>query len=1138
MKNHVKNRDDVIVKELHEELVGPAPAGQELDLSSPPIQFDKKEEAYGAWREKETGEEILTRDGPRVRYGVGVLHPHRIAKQEEEDLLPDDTILLKGNDKVLAEKQEQISDQALRKLEAMKDSTGGGLDDDFELSAANAYHQSAMAVSFLLETQRQGNLTVTVTGGRYEQFVVWVAGQRQIWWRRIPVRLVAILKVQDILNKKKHRIDTFEAKEGFGQLTLNIELFFRDTDTSSHTLVTVALTNRTVIDENYEQRCLFQSYFDIKAVGVGNSGLIHPYPNTRRSLDDEEKSLELLYRNLKTFAVGHGCAADWEIDPSQTTATMIKALAFPTFELPSITADIERDAPKGRLEVPMLLLSDPAKRIEAINLLKELISEYREWIEERSKEIIDAIFPDQHQDAARRHIVACTECADRMAIGISLLESDEDIYTAFRLANEAVLLQQIQSKQGVRTATFNDESMSLELSRPYTEPDVTHLESGRGKWRPFQIGFLLLSLAGTSDCSHVDRDIVDLIWFPTGGGKTEAYLGLAAFSIFYSRLVNSANQGVNVLMRYTLRLLTAQQFQRASSLICAMESIRRQKPDLLGSQEISIGIWLGGDVTPNSNRDAASDLNRLAVRQYAKNPFLLVKCPWCACEMGKYSGRSSQNAPRIKGYRLVSKEVILHCPDPHCIFYRRLPVYVTDEQLYAKRPSFVIATVDKFAGVAWNGSARALFGIGNDGARISPPPNLIIQDELHLISGPLGSVFGLYETLIEDLCSAESNGRKQKPKIIASTATIRRFAKQIRDLYSRSDSRLFPPPGIEAGDSFFARYARDGAGKLKSGRRYVGIFAANLGSLQTAEQRTYSSLMQAPMSLPDACQRDPWWTLLLFFNSLRELGTSLSLLQSDIPTYLKAIKNRKGISPLEIRRVNNPRELTSRLKNDEVSRALEELSIPCDMRSCVDVCLASNIIEVGVDIDRLGLMAVVGQPKSTSQYIQVTGRVGRQVPGLVVTIYAVSKPRDRSHFEKFRTYHERLYAQVEPTSVTPFSTAVLERALHAVLVGYVRQKGSKNVVKRPSPFPESLLEEMTDLLRERVEIVDIDQIKEVERMIELRLRQWKKWCPHDWDSRVSDITPLLREAGTYTPIHWKFLTWSTQRSMRNVDHEC
>ncbi len=264
----------------------------------------------------------------------------------------------------------------------------------------------------------------------------------------------------------------------------------------------------------------------------------------------------------------------------------------------------------------------------------------------------------------------------------------------------------------------------------------------------------------------------------------------------------------------------------------------------------------------------------------------------------------------------------------------------------------------------------------------------------------------------------------------------------------------------------FARYAVNENGKLAHGRIYVGVHAPGLGSIQTAQIRSFTALLQAPLALP-VDQRDPWWTLLLFFNSLRELGTTLSLLQSDIPDYFHVLMRRAGLDYSQLRKFWNILELTGRLRSEEVPEAISKLEVKYEKEGQskypVDVCLASNIIEVGIDIDRLSLMTVVGQPKGTSQYIQVTGRVGRrwwERPGLVVTIYGASKPRDRSHFEKFRSYHERLYAQVEPTSVTPFSPPVLDRALHAIMVSYVRQLGNRNTIQSPYPYPDNLIEQL------------------------------------------------------------------------------
>ena len=397
---------------------------------------------------------------------------------------------------------------------------------------------------------------------------------------------------------------------------------------------------------------------------------------------------------------------------------------------------------------------------------------------------------------------------------------------------------------------------------------------------------------------------------------------------------------------------------------------------------------------------------------------------------------------------------------------------------------------------------------------------------------------GLYELLVEELSTDRRSSRPIRPKIIASTATIRRYAEQIRSLYGRR-AQLFPPPGLDAGDSFFARYARDSSGKPAPGRLYVGILGPGFGSMQTAQVRTISALLQAPMNLSEA-ERDPWWTVLAFFNSLRELGTTVSLLQSDIPDYLRAIKRREGLQPHEVRWVRKHEELTGRIRSEEIPEKMRALEIPYGKKGTVDVCLASNIIEVGIDIERLSLMVVVGQPKSTSQYIQVTGRIGRkwwERPGLVVTLYSPTKPRDRSHYEKFRTYHERLYAQVEPTSVTPFASPVLDRALHAVMVAYVRQLAAMNV--SPRPFPEDMLNRLKTLVLERVAVVDPKETDNLKAVFERRARQWKRWSPIVWTSPPGGgQTPLIRPAGEYMDPEIRDITWPVPRSLRNVDAEC
>ena len=447
-----------------------------------------------------------------------------------------------------------------------------------------------------------------------------------------------------------------------------------------------------------------------------------------------------------------------------------------------------------------------------------------------------------------------------------------------------------------------------------------------------------------------------------------------------------------------------------------------------------------GANTPNTHLSAQNDLKRLQSGK-GENRFLLNKCPWCAAAMGPSQKKGRARKQLTPGYKKSGDGITLHCPDSKCDFSHQLPVLIIDEDIYQQQPSLLIGTVDKFAQLSWRSDARRLFGIDEHGQRQLAPPALIIQDELHLISGPLGTMVGLYEPLIEDLCTDKRLPSPSKPRIVCSTATIRRYKEQSRALYGRTSTYLFPPSGLEAEDSFFAVYAREdnpaSTGEkppLKAGRKYLGIMAPGLGSLQTLQVRAFTALLQAPRFLPEKADetpevpenaRDPWWTLLTFYNSLRELGGGLTLFQSDIQDYWREIQKRYGKN-FPYRYLNQIEELTSRLRNDEVPDAIRKLEVTTDSETekAIDACIASSIIEVGIDIDRLSLMCIVGQPKTTAQYIQVSGRVGRkwwERPGLVCTLYSPGKPRDRSHYEHFRSYHQKLYAQVEPTSVTPFS---------------------------------------------------------------------------------------------------------------------
>ena len=1144
MGNHIENRQ-LLIDDIKEELIGPCAHGTEIDCDKD-ILFNSYEELNKSYVQLNTKEEILQNDPPNVRYGIGVLFPIASDNIETEKEVSKEDILGISN----IQDEELLSENANQNIESIGNRSIGMEEDtaydDFAIFSSTKKRPSSMGISFLAEFNKESSIIVEVYGGRYSaKKVKSFINSREFvheWWLRKSVSFkVKFNNSELIADGPKVLIGEIFESTNLENLKLEVSIFSRPYSKNIYKrLFTICLVNRCDSNHGDNNFCLFQSNFKVIIDSKENS--ILPYPSiANTNLDKEEESLALLYRNIETYAIGHGCSANWGDKDNKRKIKWVSAECLPYFESPSITPEI-LDEFGTPIEASMHKLSGLNQNDDGINSLKNIIESYDKWIIKKRQEINN--LEDNFKAAAISHLNECNKCSERMKNGLDFLLNNEHALKAFKLANYAMLLQQYHTSIETRKVTFDEKALRLIFSPEYNEPDINEINLGRGKWRPFQIAFILMVLKSAVEDDIKDRETVELIWFPTGGGKTEAYLGLSAFVIFYLRLINNNDNGVKVLMRYTLRLLTTQQFQRASGLICAMEHIRRKNINILGIEEFSIGIWLGGKTTPNTRKDAIEKLKSLQNGKSDENPFVVSRCPWCGAQIGKLdfetSSKKSKYLPKVFGYELGANSVVFKCQDNKCEFKNGIPLYVIDEDIYEKRPSLIIGTVDKFAMLAWKPNARWLFGIDSNGDRQFSPPKLIIQDELHLISGPLGSMVGLYETIIEELCTDRRDGKRIIPKIICSTATIRRYKNQIKSLYSRDNSVLFPSPGLDSDDSFFARVACNKDGQKMPGRIYIGIHAPALKSIETVQVRTISSLLNSPIKFTNE-YRDPWWTVLLFFNSLRELGITLSIIQSRIPDYLKFI--RKRLNQEQLRYLNKILELTGRLRNDEVPRAIIELENSCNstISKPVDICLASNIIEVGIDITRLSLLTVIGQPKSTSQYIQVTGRVGRnwwERPGLIVTIYNATRPRDRSHFEHFRSYHEKLYAGVEPTSVTPFSPPVIERALHAIMAIYARQMLDVN--SSPNPCPIEHLEFLKKIILQRVNAIDPDEFSNVERVFNKRIKEWCAWQPIIWQRDAKDIEniPLLREPGNYSSKIHITHSWSTPMSMRNVDAEC
>jgi hypothetical protein len=865
---------------------------------------------------------------------------------------------------------------------------------DPPVAMANVRFPSSMGLTFAVDTRAVQTIVVEVTAARYEKVKEDETtgtpkrprrgglGPTEPW-RRVPLAI----------NPVNIKVGTPVADHREA-LSAGLELFYRvrSADQSGISAVTVVVLNKNAsIPGQNDLVSFFQPAIVVRGERPGSPVFVERKAPELRGNDEDMRAYRLLYRHAVGFAVGHGCSAEWDIASESTSrATEIRSTFTPRHDLR--LADSNPDISS----ISMKFLAD-GERLVVMNELTTMLKGYRTWIRSRVHEAQG--LSGELRLTALVNIKECRKSLFRMRKGVQILASHDQAWQAFQLANFAML------EQRARTVW-------LKAGRPPGGPsgDTSH------QWRPFQIAFILLCVEGIVDPTSADRSTTDLLWFPTGGGKTEAYLGLIAFTTFLRRLGNpQSGGGVTVLMRYTLRLLTIQQFERATLLMCCCEYLRRRDRAQLGADPIRIGLWVGRGATPNTLDEARTALNKYrdGVIPTEKNPVQLRSCPWCGQLLDHHNYYIATSDRRL----------VVSCRNKNCEFESELPVCLVDQDIYAKRPTLIIATVDKFAALPWNDQVVNLFNIGSS----EPPPELIIQDELHLISGPLGTLTGLYETAVDAVCELKGVG----PKIIASTATIRRAGNQVRGIFNRA-VRQFPPPGIDARDSYFAEEVGP---EQKGTRLYVGLMAPGT-SQTTLMVRTYAALLQFAADLPGTPDvRDPYWTLVGYFNSLRVLAGAKLQVQDDVEDRIELLARESGSAK---RTLDEQIEMTSREASAEIPSHLKRMAIRHPDRAALDVILATNMISVGVDIDRLGLMVVMGQPQATSEYIQATSRVGRQFPGLVVTLFNASRSRDRSHYESFVTYHSALYRQVESTSVTPFSSRARDRGLHAVLIALAR----------------------------------------------------------------------------------------------------
>jgi len=964
-------------------------------------------------------------------------------------------------------------------------------------------HPSSMGLRFQVPLD-SGVLAVKAFWGRYESYRQENQDGRKVQWsRRIPVEKTAEI---DVRGYDRHT--SLPPIQLDDSVSLRVELFPRD----DRVIVELALSNDKVTDMNAPPGdWLFQTELKVEAnsgeaVFLPTRDVLQPgYDET----DEERQRLDLQYRHRLEFAIGRTTSVTWN-EPTDADGNGIRrAVSVETTWLP--TADVPQSRPgsAGATITSMRELAELTSE-QVADAFAPLIDGYTEWLDEQRMSAEQ--LPEHLREPAADAIAEAELAANRLREGIEYLGSHPEAMQSFRFMNRAMRDQRIRSQVAMRRAANDSESIDDALRAVEAKGDDA------ASWRPFQLAFILLQIPALTDPAHPfrsgDAANVELLFFPTGGGKTEAYLGLAAFTFAIRRLqgkldtddgVLGGGDGVAVLMRYTLRLLTSQQFQRATALVCAAELIRKEDPSTWGATPFTIGLWVGTAVSPKHFDDAKEQVEEArsdSSRAFGLTVLQLQRCPWCGTKIDpKRDLYVDRTAERIEVY---CGERRGECPfSSEGDADGALPILTVDDEIYRHPPTFLLATVDKFARLAREGPAASLFGyvdewcprhgyrhpdsIGLCGKAASHnalkgsrqdypkvavqhvdrlrPPDLIIQDELHLITGALGTSVGVFENAIDVLCSYRRDGTTIRPLVVASTATVRNAENQVQALYGRGVD-MFPPQVLDVRDTYFSEEVP--VSDEAPGRKYLGICAHGI-RLTLAEIRVSEVLLLAGQKLLDEAGEaaDPYMTTVAYFSATRELAGMRRYLDDDVTTRVTGNtepfpRRTNDFERLEIG------ELTSRISSEDISANLDKLSLPFKERWSTqgrkklleeraaarqagkpvpdwgtkpfDVVLATSMLQVGVDVPRLGLMLVVGQPKNTAEYIQASSRVGRDPtkPGLVLSLANWSRPRDMAHFEQFRHYHETFYAQVEALSVTPYSDTAMERGLMGVLVSVAR----------------------------------------------------------------------------------------------------
>jgi len=842
---------------------------------------------------------------PMFTYMTGIVYPQD-SEVEQENLPPEEH----------GEKEDEVPD----------------------MTSINALNLSSFGLTCMLDEKTE-EIKINVDYGIYQNQKIDYEGRKKQLYRRIHYKQTELLRIPKEVKKEKSIPLEFE----FGEL----KIYFKRS--SSGILCSVYMLNTyQTTEQPPNNKIIFQP--NIEIISEKNQ-IKHNVPEDFSKVKGTDESLfDLIFDKKRNFGFGHGCSVDWD-DSNIVDKNIgrIHTTFLPQFnqeKIEPLRPESLPDPVSIKSCIDMKTLSEVNDHTKYFEILSEFPKLYSNWIDTELELNLEKI---SDKKTGELQIKRCKNALNRINEGIKIISTDPVAGKAFQFMNKVMSIQRLC----VTTVEQNIET------KEYLPPII---ENASGEWRFFQLGFILMNvksflseknLAQQLDGTKIgenqirdSREIADLLWFPTGGGKTEAYLGLIAFVMAMRRLsapklTNSDGVevpgpeafGTSILMRYTLRLLTIQQFQRAASLMCACEYVRRKELEIWGNMQFLVGLWVGRSSTPNRliGKEDYTTAEYTILRKRKNgvtpeehNPMQLLNCPWCGDKLDEW------NYEIYKDTKFnLPERMRCYCKNGKCFFNKNnlrlnpkinscdtevcIPILTVDDDIYRWCPSLLISTVDKFAQIAHNSKISNLFGKVNkfcfqhgflNSEKVDDhkqdrtvtaahtyfsipnlsPPDLIVQDELHLISGPMGTLTALYETAIDHFC--KNNTRKMRAKIIASTATTKSADAQIETLFNRK-TNIFPPQGFEFGKTFFSNL-----NLILPGKIFLGISPTARSPLTTLAM-TSASLMRKVRYLQEQGVEnevlDPYYTLISYFNSKRELGGAYGTYADTVPDYFNTI---------------------------------------------------------------------------------------------------------------------------------------------------------------------------------------------------------------------------------------------------------